>query len=163
MSQMGSHGPFRFLKHKLWPKEGLGIKLSIWLSTTKSWESPWFLCLQVACNIPLKISWRGLQLGLDFISIRGLQKKLWAPKVMGIQILRILGLQLGSPRTKWHLCAGPMAMYREYYKGKGVIFPQVQAVVNLMSSCLFVVCPCTKSGLAMHYPTCCLVYASLCE
>jgi hypothetical protein len=37
---MGLHDPFGHLKHKLWPKEGLGIKLLIWLPTTKSWESP---------------------------------------------------------------------------------------------------------------------------
>jgi hypothetical protein len=29
MSKMGSHDPFAYLKHKLWPKEGLGIKLPI--------------------------------------------------------------------------------------------------------------------------------------
>jgi len=29
MSKMGSHDPFKYLKHKLWPKEGLGIKLLI--------------------------------------------------------------------------------------------------------------------------------------
>jgi hypothetical protein len=36
MSKMGSHDPFGFLKHKLWPKEGPGFKLTIWLPTTKS-------------------------------------------------------------------------------------------------------------------------------
>jgi hypothetical protein len=29
MFKMGSHDPFGHLKHKLWPKEGLGVKLSI--------------------------------------------------------------------------------------------------------------------------------------
>jgi hypothetical protein len=29
MSKMGSHDPFGCLKHKLWPKEGLGIKVPI--------------------------------------------------------------------------------------------------------------------------------------
>jgi hypothetical protein len=29
MSKMGSHDPFEYLKHKLWPKEELGVKLSI--------------------------------------------------------------------------------------------------------------------------------------
>jgi hypothetical protein len=29
------HDPFGHLKHKLWPKEGLGVKLPIWLSTIK--------------------------------------------------------------------------------------------------------------------------------
>jgi hypothetical protein len=61
MSKMSSHDPFGHLKHKLWSKEGLGVKLSNWLPTTKSQESPQFPCIQVACNIPLESSWQGLQ------------------------------------------------------------------------------------------------------
>jgi len=34
--KMGSHCSFGHLKHKLWPKEEPGIKLAIWLPTTKS-------------------------------------------------------------------------------------------------------------------------------
>ncbi len=45
MSEMGSHDPFGHLKHKLWPKEGLGVKLAVWLPTTKSWELTRFLCV----------------------------------------------------------------------------------------------------------------------
>jgi len=44
---------------------------------------------------------------------------------MGVLILRISRLQLGSPRTKWHLGASPVAMHKEYYKGEGGDFPQV--------------------------------------
>jgi hypothetical protein len=29
MSKMGSHDPFGYIKHKLWPKEGSGVKLPI--------------------------------------------------------------------------------------------------------------------------------------
>ncbi len=29
MFKMGSHDPFGYVKHKLWPKEGSGVKLSI--------------------------------------------------------------------------------------------------------------------------------------
>jgi hypothetical protein len=29
MFKMGSHDPFGYLKHKLWPKEGSGLKLPI--------------------------------------------------------------------------------------------------------------------------------------
>ncbi len=29
MFKMGSHDPFGYLKHKLWPKEGLEVKLPI--------------------------------------------------------------------------------------------------------------------------------------
>jgi hypothetical protein len=56
MSKMGSHDPFGHLKHKLWPKKGLGVKLSILLMTSKSQELPGFPCVQVACNIPLESS-----------------------------------------------------------------------------------------------------------
>jgi hypothetical protein len=53
MSKMGSHDPFEFLKHKLWPNEGSGVKLLIWiwLLTTKSRESPWFPCVKVTCHL----------------------------------------------------------------------------------------------------------------
>jgi len=39
-----------------------------------------------------------------------------------------------------------MAKHKEYYKGEGGGFPQVQIVVNLMSPCLHVVRACTKSA-----------------
>ncbi len=37
-----------------------------------------------------------------------------------------------------------MVRHKVYYKGEGDGFPQVWAVVNLVSLCLLVVCPCTK-------------------
>jgi len=75
---------------------------------------------------------------------------LWASKVARLPILRISGLPLGSPKTKCHLGVGPVARHIIYYKGEGGGFPQVWAVVNLVSPCLRVVSPCTKSALAMH-------------
>jgi hypothetical protein len=45
MFKMGSHIPIEYLKHKLWSKEGLRVKVPIWLSTIKSRESPYFTCL----------------------------------------------------------------------------------------------------------------------
>jgi hypothetical protein len=45
MFKMGSHYAFGYLKHKLWPKERSGIKLTIWLPTTKSQESTQFPCV----------------------------------------------------------------------------------------------------------------------
>jgi hypothetical protein len=59
---MGSHDPFWHLKHKLWPKEGPGVKLVVWLLTTKSRESTQFPFLQVTCNIPLESFQQGLQI-----------------------------------------------------------------------------------------------------
>jgi hypothetical protein len=60
MSKMSLHDPFGNLKHKLWPKEGSGVKLTIWLLTTKSQESTWFPFVQVACDILLESSRWGL-------------------------------------------------------------------------------------------------------
>jgi len=94
----GLHDPFRHLKHKLWPKKGLGIKLTIWLPTTKSWESPRFPYFQMTCNIPLKISWRWIQLCFKPHLNRKSTHKVMGPKVAGVPTLGISGLPLGSLR-----------------------------------------------------------------
>jgi hypothetical protein len=62
MSKMGSHGSFGYLKLKLWPKERLRMKQPIWLSTTKSQELPWFICIQMVCDISLESSQQMFQL-----------------------------------------------------------------------------------------------------
>jgi hypothetical protein len=54
---MASHEPFGHLKHKLWAKERPGVKLAVWLPTTKSRESTWSRCVQMECNTPLESSW----------------------------------------------------------------------------------------------------------
>jgi hypothetical protein len=142
MSKMGLHHPFGHIKHKLWPKERPGVEWAVWLPTIKSRESTRFTCVQVACDTPLKRSWRRLQLSLDLIWIRGLHVKLWAPKVAGIPTLVISRFPLGSPETKCHLDVGLMERHIVYYKGEGGGFPQVRAVVNLVSSsCPWLILP----------------------
>ncbi len=42
-------------------------------------------------------------------------------------------LPLGSPRTKSHLDVTPVERRKVYYKGEGGGFPQVQAVMSLVS------------------------------
>jgi hypothetical protein len=64
MSKMGSYDPFGHQQHKLWPIERPGVKLAIWLPTTGSQKSTQFPCVQVACNMSLENSRRGLQLWL---------------------------------------------------------------------------------------------------
>jgi hypothetical protein len=127
------HDPFEHLKHKLWSKESLGVKLVIWLPTIKSWELTRFPCVQEVCNILLKSSRQGLNFVLDLISIQSLHAKLWAPKVTGVLTLAISGLPLGSPGTKCHLDVGLVERHKVYYKGEGGGFPQVWAVVSLVS------------------------------
>jgi len=86
MFKMGSHDPFKHLKHKLWPKEGPGVKLAVWLPTTKNFKSPWLPCIQVVCHIPLKSSWWGYNFSWYHTSIGGLHTKLWASKVAKVPI-----------------------------------------------------------------------------
>jgi hypothetical protein len=79
----------------------------------------------------------------DFIFIEVLHAKLWRLKVAGVPTLAISGLPLGSPRTKSHLDVNPMERHKIYYKGEVDGFPQVRAMVSLVSSsCLwFVLAP----------------------
>jgi hypothetical protein len=59
--------------------------------------------------------------------------KLWAPKVVRVQVVGISGLPLGSPRTKSHLDVAPVERQKIYHKGEGGGFPKGQAVVSLVS------------------------------
>ncbi len=80
--------------------------------------------------------WKALNEGYNFVSdlivIRGLHKKLCNLKVVGVPIVTISGLPLGSPETKSHLDVPPVERRRIYYKGEGGGFPQVRAMVSLM-------------------------------
>jgi hypothetical protein len=66
---------------------------------------------------------KGYNFALNFISIEGLQTKLWAPKIARIPTLRISGFPLGSFGTKCHLGVSPVVNHRIYYKGEGDGFP----------------------------------------
>ncbi len=52
--------------------------------------------------------------------------------------------------TECHLGVGPMARPKVYYEGEGGGFPQVQAVVSLVSPSLLVVRLSTKNAQTMH-------------
>jgi hypothetical protein len=109
MSKMGLHDPFGHLKHKLWPEEGSGVKLVVWLLTSKSLESTIFTCVQVACDMLLESSWWGLQLWF----IPRLHTKLWGAKVVRVPKLVISG----NPGTKNHLDEGLVKRCKVYYMG----------------------------------------------
>jgi len=118
----------------------MGVKLVVWLSTTKSRE--FFHAWKWRATYRWKALNKGYNFALDLISIRGLHAKLWCPKVAKVLTLAISGLPLWNPRTKSHLDVGPVERCRVYYKGEGGGFSQVQAVVSL-------VCPfCPWFGLA---------------
>jgi hypothetical protein len=73
-----------------------------------------------------------------------LSKELWSCKVPRVQIGTVVGLLLGSPRTKSHSDVGTTKRHRVYYMKEGGSFPRVRAVVNFMSSELPVACLSTK-------------------
>jgi hypothetical protein len=93
---------------------------------------------------------KGYNFALNLISIKVLHEKLWTPKVVEVSTVGISELPLGNLGTKWHLGVGPMAMHIVYYKGEGGGFPQVWAMMSLVSLSLLVVRSNTKSALAMH-------------
>jgi len=64
--------------------------------------------------------------------------------------LTISGLPFGRPGTKNHLDVGLVERHIVDYKGEGGGFPQVRAMVNLVSSSLSVAHPNTKSAPIMH-------------
>jgi hypothetical protein len=147
---VGSHDPFGHLQHKLWPKERLRVKLTNWFLTTKSYELTLFPYVQVACDIPLESFQWGYNFALDLISIRGLNTKLWDPKITRGPTLAISKLPFGSLETKCHLDVGLVERHWVYYKGEGGGFSQVWAMVNLVRSSLPVARPNTENAPTMH-------------
>jgi len=82
--------------------------------------------------------------------MEGLNTKLYGPKVARIPTLKISRLPFRNPGTKCHLDVGLVERHKVYYNGEGGGFPQVQAVVSLVNSSLFIVHPSTKNAPTMH-------------
>jgi hypothetical protein len=139
---MASHWSFGYLQPKLWAKEGPGVKLPVWLPTTKSQESTSSRDPIWVCDMALEISRRGLQLWLRPCCDRTLQSGVIAVQSSGSPAGTISGLHFGSPRNLCHLDVASMASCREYYMGEDGGFPWVRAVVSL-------VCPSDR-GLSQH-------------
>ncbi len=133
--KMGLHDPFGWFKHKLWPKEGSGVKLPIWPPTTKSLKSPWFPCVQVACDIPLESSWQGLQhFFRDHLNWRS------AHKIMGLQSCKSLNFwEFSRQNDIWMLVSWPCTKY--IIRGKVVASPKFGLWwVLCIRVCLLFVC-----------------------
>jgi hypothetical protein len=146
MSRMGSHISFEYLKHKLWSKENMEVKVSIWLLITKSQESPWFTYVKVTCHILLKSSQQRIQLCFR-------PHLNWRPKknVMGLQShkspnfkkLGILGQNEIWVQALWLGIKNTM-------RGEGGGFLQVGVMMSLVSLCMPVIHLCTKSVSTTH-------------
>jgi hypothetical protein len=102
-----------------------------------------------ACKWSATHRWKALKESynfcLDLVLIRARGKKLWAPKVPGIQTGTVSGLHFGSPEKKSHLDASVAESYREYYMGEGGGFPRFRAVVSQVNPSSPVACPNTES------------------
>jgi hypothetical protein len=95
----------------------------------------------MACDIPLKSSWRGLQLCFRPHLNQRFAHKVMAPQNHGSPNLGNFETPIWESRDKKnHLDVGPVERCRVYYKGEDGGFPQVQAVVSLVcSSCPWLV------------------------
>jgi hypothetical protein len=129
---MPSHWRFGHLQPKLWAKEGPGVKLAVWLPTTKSQESTSSRRPIWACDMALKRSWRGLQLWFRPCRDPTLQSGVMAVQSSGSPAGTISGLHFGSPGNLCHSDVASVTSRREYYMGEGGGFPGVRAVVSLV-------------------------------
>jgi len=136
---MGLHDPFEYLKHNLWLKEGLKIKMSIWLLPIKV-KNRFEIRVQVTCHISLESFWQRLQL---FFTPHLNQRS--AQKVMAFQNAKSPNFR--SYETNWHLNTTLMVNHTKYYKGESGGFSQIYTVVNFMSLCMPMVRSCTKNVL----------------
>jgi hypothetical protein len=98
-------------------------------------------CSETHCWKALKESYK---FALDLVPIRGRSKKLWTPKILGVQTGTVSGLHFGSAGTKSHLGVGAVEQRKEYYMGEGGGFPRVRVVVSQVSPRSPVACPNTK-------------------
>jgi hypothetical protein len=139
---MHSHWRFGHLQPKLWAKEGPGVKLGVWLPTTKSRESTSSRRPIWACDMALERSRRGLQLWFRPRRDPTLQSGVMAVQSFGSPAGTISGLHFGSPGNLCHSDVASATSRREYYMGEGGGFPRVRAVVSF-------VCPSAR-GKSQH-------------
>jgi hypothetical protein len=88
---MPSHWQFGHLQPKLWAKERPGVKLAVWLSTTKSRESMPSRHPIWVCDMVLERSRRGLQLRFRPRCDSSLQSKVMAVQSSGSPVGTISG------------------------------------------------------------------------
>jgi len=140
MSKMSSRCSFGHLKHKLWPKEGPGVKLTVWLPTTKSQESTQFTWLQGMCHISLENSRQKLQLcswphrnprsDRNFMGLQSRKSPIW-----------------GDRKAIWMWASWPTIEYT--IRGRWWL-PPSSARDESCVSVLLVARPSTKGASTMH-------------
>jgi len=139
---MASHWQFRHMQPKLWAKEGPGVKLIVWLPTTKSWESTSSRRRLEECDMALKSSRRELQLWFRTRPDPSLGRGAMAAQSSKSLAGTLSGLHFGNPNKMCHSDVASATSRKEYYMGEGGDFPRVRAVVSF-------VCPSAR-GKSQH-------------
>jgi hypothetical protein len=111
ISKMASHWSFRHLQPKLWAKERPGVKLVVWLPTTKSRESTRSRRALRECDMALETSLWGATTLVQTSSRSEVGARSYeVPKSRDSNrdsFKTTSGLHFGSPEKKWHLHATP--------------------------------------------------------
>jgi len=139
---MASYCQFGHLQPKLWAKEGPGVKLVVWLPTTKSRESTSSRRRLEECNTALESSRRELQHWFRTRPDPSLGREAMVVQSSESLTGTLSGLHFGSPNKMCHSDVASATSRREYYMGEADGFPRVQAVVSL-------VCPSAR-GKSQH-------------
>jgi hypothetical protein len=139
---MPSHWQFRHLQPKLWAKEGPGVKLAVWLPTTKSRELMPSRHPNRECNTALERSRRGYNFGLDLVAIQLWSWELWRFKVPGVPPGQNRDSISGVPGICAIWMPPPWRAAENTIGSKVVAYSQVRGVVSL-------VCPSAR-GKSQH-------------
>jgi len=116
ISKMALHWPFGHLQPKLWAKERPGVKLAVWIPTTKSRElTSSRPCLE-ECNTTLESSQRELQLGFRSCFDPSSGRGVMAVQSSGSPAGTVSGLHFGSPNKMCHLDVASATRRRKYYR-----------------------------------------------
>jgi len=137
---MASHEPFGHLQPKLWAKEGLGIKLAVWLPTIKSQESTSSRHPILECNMQLKSSRGELQLWFRPCLDRTLQSRVMSSQSPGTPTRDSFGTPPWESREKEPFgCSLGGELQRILYEGRWWLPPSPGRGESCVSKCLWLV------------------------
>jgi len=106
----------RPLQPKLWANERPGVKLAVWLPTTKSRESTCSWRLLEECDMALESSRRELQLWFRTRPNLSSGWGVMAVQSFGSPVGTVSGLHFRSPNKMCHLDVASATSRREYYR-----------------------------------------------
>jgi hypothetical protein len=127
---MGSHCSFGHLKHKLWAKEGPGVKLAVDSRPLKVGNRGLPEIRFESATRRWKALDKGYNFASDCVAIGLCSREISASKVPRLRPGTISGLPRGSPGKNGHLDATPWRAAEYTIRGEGASFlPQGSKVV----------------------------------